>query len=226
MKAAKPSPTAKVCVIVGAGPGIGEALAMDFARLGYDIALVARNVAKFTEFLLEISKLGRRAHAFGADAADETSLRDAIARAQAELGHVEVLVYNAASGRRSKPSVLKTAEMLEEFRINVGGALIAAQCVADGMKARRRGTILFTGGSFAYEPAAEYSSLSLGKAALRNLTYSLAQELGAFDIHVATVTVYGFVQRGTHFDPRRIAKSFVELHHQPKGHFDVEKVYK
>jgi len=63
------------------------------------------------------------------------------------------------------------------------------------MKARRRGSIFFTGGSFAYEPAAEYSSLSLGKAALRNLTYSLAQELGAHDIHVATVTVYGFVQR-------------------------------
>jgi short-subunit dehydrogenase len=216
----------KSCVIVGAGPGIGEALALAFAAEGYDIALVARSIAKFTEFLLEISKLGRRARAFSADAGDESALRAAIGRAQSELGAVEVLVYNAASGKTSKPTALKTGMLLEEFRINVGGALVAAQAVAEGMKARRRGTILFTGGSFAYEPAAEYSSLSLGKAALRSLTYSLAQELGAHDIHVATVTVYGFVQKGTHFDPRRIAESFIDLHRQPKGHFDVEKVYK
>ena len=218
--------TGKCCVIVGAGPGIGEALALAFAREGYDIALIARSIAKFTEFVLEISKLGRRARAFTADAGDEKSLRAALARAHDELGDVEVLIYNAASARTAKPLKLESDSLLEEFRTNVGGALVAAQAVAEGMKARRRGTILFTGGSFAYEPAAEYSSLSLGKAALRNLTYSLAQELGAFDVHVATVTVYGFVQRGTRFDPRGIANSFLQLHHQPKGHFDVEKVYK
>src|ERR1043165_1727228 len=219
-------PDGKCCVIVGAGPGIGEALALAFAQEGYDIALVSRSIAKFTEFLLEISKLGRRARAFSADAGDEAALRSAIKRAQAELGPADVLIYNAASGKTGKPTVLPTTTLLEEFRINVGGALVAAQAVAEGMKPRRRGTILFPGGRFAYEPAAEYSSLSLGKAALRSLTYSLAQELGAFDIHVATVTVYGFVQRGTHFDPGRIAQSFIQLHRQPKGHFDVEKVYK
>ena len=45
-------------------------------------------------------------------------------------------------------------------------------------------------------------------------------------MHVATVTVYGFVQTGTKFDPRRIAHSFINLHRQPKGHFDTEVVYK
>lgn len=213
-------------MIVGAGPGIGEALALAFAREGYDIALVSRSIAKFTEFLLEIPKLGRRARAYTADAGDEHAVRAAIAKAEADLGPVEVLVYNAASARTSRPLALDSQRLIEEFRVNVGGALAAAQAVAGGMKARRRGSILFTGGSFAYEPAAEYSSLSLGKAALRNLTYSLAQELGAHDVHVATVTVYGFVQRGTHFDPRRIAQSFVQLHQQPKGHFDVERIYK
>ena len=216
----------KSCIIVGAGPGIGQALALTFAQAGYDVALIARSVAKFAEFILEIAKLGRRAHTYAADAGDESALRAAIAKAEAELGPAEVLIYNAANSRTSKPTALNTQRLLDEFRINVAGALVAAQAVAEGMKARRRGSILFTGGSFAYEPAAEYSSLSLGKAALRNLTYSLAQELGAHDIHVATVTVYGFVQRGTHFDPRRIAQSYLQLHQQPKGHFDVERIYK
>jgi short-subunit dehydrogenase len=214
------------CIIIGVGPGIGDALAMAFAREGYDVGLVARNVSKFTVLITELAKLGRRARAYAADAGDESALRSAIARAEAELGLPEVLIYNAANSRTGKPLTLDTQRLLDEFRVNVAGALVAAQAVAAGMKARRRGTILITGGSFAYEPAAEYSSLSLGKAALRNLTYSLAQELGAHDIHVATVTVYGFVQPGTHFDPHRIAQSFVQLHRQPRGHFDVERVYK
>ncbi len=86
--------------------------------------------------------------------------------------------------------------------------------------------VLMLGIYAAYEPSALYSSVSLGKAALRNLTYSLAQELGASGVHVATVTVYGFVQPGTHFDPTRIAEAYVALHRQPKGHFQIEHVYR
>src|SRR5947207_14771146 len=111
-------PDSKCCVIVGAGPGIGEALALAFAREGYDIALISRSIAKFTEFLLEISKLGRRARAFTADAGDESALRAAIDRAQSELGPAEVLIYNAASGKTCKPTALRSAALLEEFRIN------------------------------------------------------------------------------------------------------------
>ena len=214
------------CIIVGAGPGIGEALALAFAQQGYDVALIARSVAKFADFVLEVSKLGRRARTYAADAGNESVLRDAIARAETELGPAEVLIYNAADSRTGKPMVLTTQRLMDEFRVNVAGALVAAQAVAEGMKTRRRGSIFFTGGSFAYEPAAEYSSLSLGKAALRSLTYTLAQELGKDGVHVATVTVYGFVQRGTKFDPQRIAQSFVMLHRQPKGHFDTEFIYK
>ena len=94
------------------------------------------------------------------------------------------------------------------------------------MREAGHGTILFTGGGFAHEPSAPYASLSSDKAALRNLTYSLAQELGGYGIHVATVTVYGFLQVGTHFDPQRIAETYVQLHRQPRGHFDIEVTYK
>ena len=61
---------------------------------------------------------------------------------------------------------------------------------------------------------------------MRNLTFSLAQELGAHGIHVATVTVYGFVQSGTHYDPARIAEAYLRLHKQSPGHFQTEVVYK
>jgi short-subunit dehydrogenase len=124
------------------------------------------------------------------------------------------------------PTQVPVERLVEEFRVNVAGALVAAQQIAPAMVKARKGTILFTGGGFAYEPAMKYASLSLGKAALRSLTYTLAQELGTHGVHVATVTVHGFIQTGTRFDPQRIAQAYVWLHRQPKGHFDIEKIHK
>lgn len=218
--------TPSSCIIIGVGPGIGEALALAFAREGYDVGLITRNTARLVEVCAEVSKLGRKARTYAADAIDERALREAIAGAEAELGAADVLIYNAASTRNGRPLTLDPERLADEFKVNVTGALVAAQAVATGMTARGRGSIIFTGGSFAYEPAAEYASLSMSKAALRNLTYSLAQELGEHGIHVGTVTVYGFVQPGTHFDPNRIVQTFVQMHRQPPGHFDIELIYK
>ena len=215
-----------VCLVVGAGPGIGQAVAVAFAREGYDIALASRDAARLAPIQAAVAKAGRRAPAYSADAGDETALRALAASVRQDLGDPDVLVYNAASVGTAKPTALDTRQMAHDFHVNVTGALVCAQELAPAMKARGRGTLLFTGGGFAYEPAANYASLSMGKAALRNLTFNLAQELGASGIHVATVTVYGFVQSGTHFDPARIAEAFLRLHKQTPGHFQTEVVYK
>ncbi len=214
------------CLIVGAGPGIGQSVAQAFAREGYALALAARHPAKLDEFRRELEQQGTAARAYAADASDEASLRQLFASVRADLGDPEVLVYNPAAHSPGKPTTLNAEQLVADFRVNVTGALLCAQQAAGAMKARGRGTILLTGGGFAHEPAANYTSLSLGKAALRNLTYSLAQELGAHGIHVATVTVYGFVQSGTHYDPARIADAFLRLHKQKPGHFQTELVFK
>src|SRR5690606_19887741 len=125
-----------------------------------------------------------------------------------------------------RPMKVPLDELVANFRTNVVGALVAARAVAPAMIERGRGSILFTGGGFATAPAADYTSLSMDKAALRSLTFTLAQELGAHGVHVATVTVHGFVQTGTQYDPGRIARAFVQLHHQRKGHFETEIVCK
>jgi len=214
------------CLIVGAGPGIGQSVAQAFAREGYDIALASRHPDKLSEFQRELGKTGAASRAYRADAADESSLHQLFADVRRDLGDPEVLVYNPAAHGVGKPTALNGEQLAADFRVNVTGALICAQEAAGAMKERGHGTILLTGGGFAHEPAANYASLSLGKAALRNLTYSLAQELGAYGIHVATVTVYGFVQSGTHYDPARIAEAFLRLHKQAPGHFQTELVFK
>lgn len=215
-----------VCLIVGAGPGIGLSVALAFAKEGYDIALSARRADKLRAMRPAIEKAGAALHVYEADAGDEAALRGVFARVRKDLGDADVLIYNPAAHGVGKPTSLKTDQLAADFRVNVTGALVCAQEAAPAMMARGRGTIILTGGGFAHEPAANYTSLSLGKAALRNLTYSLAQELGAYGIHVATVTVYGFVQSGTHFDPARIADVYLKLHRQAPGHFQTEVVYK
>lgn len=215
-----------VCLIVGAGPGIGAAVGLAFAREGYDVALAARSPTKLKAFAPAMEKAGAAVRTYGVDAGDESALRGLFTQVRRDLGDPDVLVYNPAAHAPGKPTTLRTDQVASDFQVNVTGALICAQEAAEAMKTRGRGTILLTGGGFAHEPAANYASLSLGKAALRNLTYSLAQELGAHGIHVATVTVYGFVQSGTHFDPARIADAYLRLHRQAPGHYQTEVIYK
>lgn len=214
------------CLIVGAGPGIGQSVAIAFAREGFDVALAARSPDKLKAFQPALDKAGAVSRLYDVDAGDEASLRRLFARVRKDFGDPDVVVYNPAAHAVGKPTTLNTQQLLADFRVNVAGALTCAQEAAPAMKTKGRGTLLLTGGGFAYEPAANYASLSLGKAALRNLTFSLAQELGAHGIHVATVTVYGFVQSGTHFDPGRIAEAFLRLHRQEPGHFQTEVVFK
>jgi short-subunit dehydrogenase len=215
-----------VCLVVGAGPGIGRAVSLAFAHEGYDLALAARRQDKLEDCCQEIRRIGRQARAYAADAADETSLRVLFERCRAELGDPAVLVFNAACAHKGRPSEVDAAAWIEDFRGNVVGALVCAQLAAPAMRARGHGSILITGGGFAHEPSAAHASLSAGKAALRSLSHTLAQELGRDGIHVATVTVYGMLQVGTHFDPQRIAETYVQLHRQPRGHFDIEVTYK
>lgn len=213
------------CLIVGAGPGIGQSVAAAFAQEGYDIGLLSRQPQRLVELGGDLGKKsGRRVFSYSADAASQASLQQGIDAARADLGDPEILVYNVAQHAPGRPMSVPLDELVANFRTNVVGALIAARAVAPAMIARGRGSILFTGGGFATAPAADYSSLSMDKAALRSLTFTLAQELGGHGVHVATVTVHGFVQTGTQYDPNRIARAFVQLHHQTKGHFDTEIV--
>lgn len=81
------------------------------------------------------------------------------------------------------------------------------------------------GFALALNPVPRYASLALGKAGLRSLAFSLHEELKDAGIHVATVTIAGFVEAGTHFDPDKIADAYWELHTQAPDAWEPEIVY-
>jgi short-subunit dehydrogenase len=207
-----------LCTIVGMGRGISNAVARRFAREGFRIGMISRDAGGLREFENEIPG----ARGIVADAGDEAALRAGVR----DLGPARVLVYNASAGHAGPPSQLNTADALADFRVNILGVLAAVQEIAPAMRDAGSGTIFITGGGLALSPMATLASLSLGKAAQRNLAFSLGEELEPAGIHVATITVCGFVRPGTRFAAANIAEEFWRLHAQPIGHFEREVVIK
>ncbi|WP_326565575.1 SDR family NAD(P)-dependent oxidoreductase [Amycolatopsis rhabdoformis] len=185
-------------VVVGAGPGIGAAVARRFAREGFRVALVARR--RHDPGIDAVTHL--------ADVADEHELRAALDAVVAEQGLPEVVVYNAAAIRRDEPGELGAQEHLGLWRVNVLGAYVTAAHLAPRLAERGHGTFLATGGLPA--PQAAFTSLSLGKAGLRAVVELFAEQYPM--LNFATVRVDGAVEKGTAFDPDVIAEQYWRLH--------------
>lgn len=201
-------------IVIGAGPGLGAAIARRLAGEGLPVALIARHGEAIGEIAAEISAREATAVALTADAADEGALRSALDQAIGMIGPPECVVYNAAVIRADAPGELSGEQLLSTFAVNVVGALTAATHVATTMASVGRGSFLVTSGM--PEPSAAYTSLSLGKAAVRALVDILGQQYGPLGVHVATVTVLGEIAPGTRFDPDAIADHYWTLHQQPR----------
>lgn len=214
------------CIIIGLGPGIGMALAHRFGREGYSLSLVARRPEALGAACTELAAKGIGAKSYPADAGKVELLRQAIAQAIAANGTPDLLIYNAAAVTPKPASLLEPEQLLRDFSTGVAGAMVAAQAVIPAMRAARKGSILFTGGGFAFEPMPNLASLGIEKAAIRNLAFALAKELAPEGIHIGTVTVGGMVKPGTPFAPELIAEEFWKLHNQPAGAFEREIVYR
>lgn len=213
-----------LAVILGAGPGIGMAVARRFAQGGFRVAAVSRPGDPLADFQTALEAEGTRSLVIGAHLAEETALAESCAAIQAWGGLPQVLVYNASAGIQCPAADLEPARLLEDFRVNVGAPLEAVQWALPGMRRAGTGTLLFTGGGLALAPKPGLAAASLGKAALRSLALSLAAELAPEGIHAATVTIRGFVQPGTPLAPDAVAQVFWEMHLENNADWTPERV--
>lgn len=210
-------------MVVGAGPGIGAAMARRFAKAGLPVCLIARSPATLEEVARTLEPYGTPTLCLPANSADETSLRAALDAAVTRFGVPQLVVYNAAIIRRDMPGELSATEHAAAWAVNVVGAITTATHFAPAMARHAGGSVLLTGGM--PEPDPQYTSLSLGKAALRALASLLAEHYEASGVHVATVTVAGAVAPGTAFDPDDIAENYWRLHTQRPAEWQTEVVH-
>lgn len=214
-----------VCLIIGAGPGMGRAVAERFAREGFFLVLLDKNAAALAANQQVLEEHGWPVATYQADAGQPDQLRGVLARAHQQHGPVAVLVYNAVHYQTDATSAVLPADFEAIYSVNVLGGLVAAQQVLPAMRAAGRGTLLFTGGNYAIRPHHQFTTLSFGKAGIRLLATLLNEELADTDIKVGTVTICGWLVAGTHFDPARVAECFWTLHQQDKQAQAVEVMY-
>lgn len=218
--------TMPVCAIVGIGPKNGEAFARTFSANGYALALLSRSTGLSSKLAEELGN----ARAFACDAADPDSLIGAFESVRAQLGPVDVLIYNAGSGSWKDVEEITAEEFERGWRINALGALVASQQVIPDMKARRAGTIVFVGATASLRGVAKTAGFAPAKASQRILAQSMAKHLGPQGIHVCVLIVDGQIgepgsqqtQEGSRLDPRDIAQAAWSLTGQNRSAWSFE----
>jgi NADP-dependent 3-hydroxy acid dehydrogenase YdfG len=214
---------AKVLVVVGAGPGVGAALARRFAREGYAVALVARSASILEQLATELEQTGTTAAWAAVDITDEQALTAAIEGFAERFGHIDVLHFNPSVFRHADPLQLSADELLEDLRVGTGALLTAVQSARGAMGPGARVTV--TGSMAADHPWHEACSLGVQKAALRNLVLSLDTALAPSGVRAASVTVRGTLAPGTAFSPDRVAEAIYAAGTTPEESWRAEVPY-
>jgi len=190
--------TVKVALVTGAGRGIGRAVALRLARLGYSIAVhYGRSAKEAIDVVREIEQIGGKAKAIQGDMGRVADIEALFAEVDAHFGRLDVLVNNAGVVQPS-PIESLTEELFDKvFSVNVKGSTFAAKEAVKRLNAG--GRIVNISSSRVHFPASGTTVYSGSKAAIELLTAIWARELGEKGITVNAVapgpTVPGMFER-------------------------------
>jgi 3-oxoacyl-[acyl-carrier protein] reductase len=163
-----PSDSRGTAFVTGGGRGIGANIARALAGDGWDVVVAARSRDEIEDVAREVG--GR---AIELDVTD----REAVERAIAEVGDVELLVANAGIGNRGTTWEVDPDEWWRVFEVNVLGVHLCCRAVIPGMLERGSGRIVITGSGASYLPGASNTSYTASKAAICRYGETLANEL-------------------------------------------------
>jgi short-subunit dehydrogenase len=200
-------------LLVGAGPGLGMAVARRFADGGYRVTLVARSTDKLGDLAQSLADTGAQIDTIAGDASDPESLGGRMAELYNDQGAPGLIIYNAVMGAPDKLLSSSVEHLQMAYAVDVISAIVVTQVAAPSMRSAGSGTIIVTGGGFADHPIPALATVSLGKAALRSAATMLGADLEPDGIRVATLTITGQSVAGTAFDPENIAKRYWEVVH-------------
>ena len=184
-----------VCLVIGAGAGIGGTVGKRFAREGYHAVLCRRSDGAGLAKLVEaIQGDGGQASGFLMNAVQDNAIEDRVAHVEAEIGPIEVVIYNlgAQIGNRA---LSETSDKAFEmgWRLATFGLFRVAKAVCPLMVDRGRGTVIVTSATAAVRGNAGQHSHAAAMGGRRLLCQTLNAELSPKNIHVAHVVVDGSV---------------------------------
>jgi short-subunit dehydrogenase len=211
-------------VVVGMGPGLGEATAAVWARKSMPVAIVSRSKHALEHQARNLSAVtGGRVQAYAADATDERAVTRMIAEVESELGPISLLVYAVQNSARGSVLTTEVSAFEDCWRDNCLGAFIVAREAARRMTTRGAGTIVLCGATSGTIGRKGYVNFAIGKFGLRALAQVMARELGPQGVHVVHVVIDADITETNeddgepHTRPEDLAELFWLLHEQPKS---------
>ena len=237
-----------VCLVIGAGAGIGGNVARRFAQEGYHACLCRRSdLDGLNRMVNEIKGDGGSASGFLLNAIEANSIEEKIAAIEADIGPIEVAIYNLGAqigDRALKDTSLKAFET--GWRLGTFGLFRLASVLCPLMEARGRGTILVTSATAAMRGNAGQHSHAAAMGGRRMLCQTLNAEFASKGIHVAHILIDGAVDapdtlgkmlgaerfqqlretRGNEHDglmlPKQIAETYLHLAQQHRSTWTFE----
>ena len=201
--------------IVGAGRGLGAAVARRFGSEGFDIALVSRSRERVDALAADLQKEGLNARGYAAGVRDPKSLTGALDRATQELGPIEVLEYSPLPQKEFLRPVLETTadDLAGAVEFSIYGPVAAVHQVLQGMRSLGRGTVLFVNGGSGAKPNPRVAGTSIAFAGESAFATMIHEVLAGENIHVGQLIIPGGITPGhaTH-DPGVLAEVLWRMH--------------
>jgi NAD(P)-dependent dehydrogenase (short-subunit alcohol dehydrogenase family) len=206
----------KTIAIVGAGPGMGLAIARTFGRQGFQVALVARTQSNLDMLVGQLAHEGIAAAGFTADVADRSSLVAAISAIKAHFGPIDVLEFSPVDPTLpfATPTEVRIENLQPQIDFYLYGALTTVEQVLPDMLARGSGTLLFTTGASSVNPVPMFANIGIATAGLRNWVYNLHAELAPQGIQAAHVAIGAWIGRQPGAEAEAISPLYWELYTQ------------
>ncbi|MFF2848746.1 SDR family NAD(P)-dependent oxidoreductase [Streptomyces sp. NPDC058001] len=201
--------------IIGAGGGLGAAVARRFGSEGFDVALISRTQAHVDALATALDEEGLSARGFAADVRDPAALSWALNAATAALGPIEVLQYSPVPHPDFMKPVLRTTadDLRGPIEFSLYGPVTAVDQVLPGMRSLGRGTFLFVNGGSAVQPHPDRAGTSVAFAAESAYARMLHDALADDDVHVAQLIIPGAIVPGhPRKDPTVLAETLWTLH--------------
>ena len=182
-----------VIAIVGAGPGLGAAVARKFGREGFSVALISRDQSKLDAMAAELESDGVTARGYAADARIPAQLEDALLNAAAELGPISVLQYSPLPSRDYlKPVLDLTPELaLEALQFSALGLIRAARTVLPATREAQAGSVILINGGTSVKARAGFAGTSVAFPAESAYGEMLHDALDAEGVRVSQLVIPG-----------------------------------
>lgn len=194
-------------IVVGAGSGVGLAVARRFSRDGANVGLIARSAQHLDELSSALHSEGVQCEWIAADAGQPDQLRTAIRELVSRLGPADVLCYSPLPAVGLIRPVLQTGpeDLMASLSLSVGGAAAAVTELVPGMITRGAGSLLFTTGSGALRPHPDRAASAVGTTAETAYIALLHDALKPAGIRVVQLAVAGPVGSGAVHEPADVA---------------------